>query len=478
MTRLALALLLVFSAGRLSAAPAVPVKDGGRMELFFEMMDGQGWQWFFLADTVSRRLGASEFKIYPLVVKNEDGTISAKRGDVELAESRRIAVLSKSYPAKTLVYLNARSMNPSADGWRDAALFAGVNPDELERRAKTEGDAALAAAMAKASARGVTATVLLLDGRPYEGAQRLMPLYNAVNAALPAAGRQPPPAGYKPPPKAALPGFWVVLSSGVPMNDALAGVFDRYFEDIKPAVLAYEAPERAAKFPWLEFVPAYIIAGTPEAKVKLENEIKAGLFKEKAGFLVYEDRQRRGLYAAREVKENTLELFVMSQCPYGVMAETSVFDAEKGKLLPPGLNVEVHFIGDAKKDDKGEWVFSSLHGEAEWQENARQIFIARKFPEKFRAYLAERNRDITSADWEKAAKTAGVDAAAVDKGFEEAKNMLAEDFAVSSALGISTSPSFVLNGRSFLVGIGELTKTPGFEKIPAPGQPAAGCNGK
>jgi len=32
-----------------------------------------------------------------------------------------------------------------------------------------------------------------------------------------------------------------------------------------------------------------------------------------------------------------------------------------------------------------------------------------------------------------------------------------------------------VNGQQFMVGLGELIKTPGFEKIPPPGQPAAGC---
>ena len=481
MTRLALALLLCLPAGRAFAAGApapAAAKSGGRMELFLEPMDRTGWQWFFLADMVRRRLDGADLKVYPLLPVNEDGTPASGGGETELAEARRLAVVSKDYPAQTLNYLNARSMNPAADGWRDSALFAGINPDELERRAVSQGGAALGTAAAKASALGVKASALLLDGRPFEGSQRLTSLYNAVNAALPAARRRAAPEGYKPPPKAALPGFWVVLSSGLRVNDALVGVFDRYFEGIKPVVLDYGAPERAAKFSWLEFAPAYVLAATPEAKSKFEAEIKAGLFKENGAFLVYEDRARGGLYAARAARENVLELFVMSQCPYGVMAENSVFESEKNSLLPAGLKLEVHFIGEARKNDKNGWEFSSLHGEAEWQEDARQLFISRRFPEKFAAYLLERNREISSPDWEKAAKAAGVDPAAVAAGFEEAKDLLAGDFAATAGLGITTSPSFLLDGRNFKVGISELSKAPGFEKLPPPGQPGAGSNSK
>jgi len=473
---LLLALLLACPAfaRQAAAAPAVPA-SGNAVEIYLEAMDGQGWQWFFLADTVRRRLPASELKVYPLVTRNADGSFAARRGEAELAESARVAVIDAAYPGRLLNYLNARSLSPSADGWRDAALFAGINPDELEKRAASESKAALEAAYKASSSAGVTETALFIAGKRYEGSQRLMPLYDAVNASLPAGKRVPPPAGYKPAPKAPPPGFWVVVGEGIAKSDALVGVFDRYFEGVKPVVMDYASPEREAKFPDLVFVPSYVLAATPEVKTRLANELQAGLFTEKNGYLVYEDRQRRGLYAARPEKKNTVEVFVMSQCPFGVMAENSLFDAEKNKLLPEGANLEVHFIGDAKKDANGVMTFSSLHGQAEWEEDARQIFISKKYPAKFRAYVSERNKEITSPDWKKAAKAAGVDVSKVESGFEEAKAMLAADFAATSALGITTSPSFVVGGRDFMVGLGELIKTPGYEKIPPPGQPAAGC---
>lgn len=472
---LALVLACPVFAQQAPAPAAKPAVSGGRLELYLEALDAQGWQWFFLVDTVKRRLPGAEFLVSPLVTKNADGTFAAKRGEPELAESLRLAVLARSYRGKMLNYLSARSLTPAADGWRDAALFAGINPDELEKRAAAEGQAALAEAYKASSAAGVAGTSLFLDGKPYAGAQRLMPLYAAVNAALPAAKRAAPPAGYKPKPPLPPPGFWVVVTSGIAKNDALVGVFDRYFEGIKAVTLDYDSAERAAKFPSLDFIPSYVVSGTPEAKARLENEIKAGIFKENAGYLVYEDRQRGGLLASRAEKKNTLEVFVMSQCPFGVLAENSLLEAVKGKVLPAGLQIEVHYIGDAKDDGKGGWDFNSLHGPAEADEDARQLFVAKNFPDKFNAYLGERNKEITSPDWQKAAKAAGIDAAKMTAGQEEGRKLLAADFAASGALGMTTSPSFVVNGKRFMVGLGELTKVPGFEKIPAPGQPAAGC---
>ncbi|HBA61372.1 MAG TPA: hypothetical protein DCZ92_11270 [Elusimicrobia bacterium] len=480
MNKLLLALLLCvpFCSAQAAGPAEAKASSGGKLELYFEAMDNQGWQWMFLADVVRKRLDGAELKVYPLVVKAADGTFSAKRGEIEIAEATRIAVFNKFYPGKTLLFLQARSLSTAPEGWKDAALFCGVNPDEFERHVSSDGAAALADAYAKTSRAGITETTLLLDGRRYEGSPRLMPLYNAVNAALPAARRVPLPAGYKPAPKAPPPGFWVVLGQGMKKNDGLVNVFDKYFEDIKAVTLDYGDAERSKRFPWLEFVPAYVLDSTAESRVRLDNEIKAGLFKQKDGYLVYEDRQRSGLYAGRPAKPNTLELFVMSQCPYGVLAENAVLDAMQNKLFPEGLNLEIHFIGDAKPNAAGGYDFSSLHGQAEWEENARQIYVARKFPDKFKAYLLERNKDINSPDWQKAAKAAGVDAEKITAGFEEAKKLLAEDFKITDALGISTSPSFIVNGKEFMVGMGELAKVPGFEKLPEPGQPSAGCAGK
>jgi 2-hydroxychromene-2-carboxylate isomerase len=450
--------------------------SGARLDLYLEAMDGQGWQWLFLSDAVRHRLEGVELRVYPLVTKGADGAFSAARGEPELAEALRLAVLLKDYPGRQLAYLSARSLTPSAEGWRDAALFAGINPDELEKRVASEGRTALEAAYKVTSAAGVSGSALFLNGKHYEGSQRLMSLYDAVNAALPPSRRMPLPAGYKPKPPPPPPGLWVVLSTGTKSNEALLTVFGRYFEGIKPVTLDYDSAERRARFPSLEFVPAYVLSGTPEARARLDNELKAGLFRDASGYLIYEDRQSRGVYAARPAAPGTLEVYVMSNCPFGVMAENSLLEAQKNKLLPEGTKLAVHYIGDAKKDEKGAYEFSSLHGPGEWQEDARQLYIAKYFPDKLDAYLLERNKEITSPDWQKAAAAVGIDAARVDAGAEEGKALLAADFAASSELGITTSPSFMVDGRQFMVGLGELIKTPGYEKVPPPGQPAAGCN--
>jgi len=457
--------------------PCALAEAGVKLEVFFESMDGAGWQWFFLGDAVKKRLPAIEFKAYPLLAKNAGGDWEAKRGEAEVLESLRIAVLAKVYPDKLFSYLNARSLSPWADGWRDAAIFAGLAPEELEKKVSSEGSKIFAEVYEHSKKAGVTGASALINGKPYDGETRLLALYEAVNNELPKNKRAflPQPQGAAAPAAAGpAPKFWVILSSGVQKNDALVGVFGKYFGGIKAVTLDYDSPERVKEFPDLDFVPAYLLQDTPAARTKLESELKAGIFTERKGYLAYYDRQRKGIYAGNKPEPGVLKLFVMSQCPYGVLAENALIEAVNKKQLPEGVKLEIHFIGDADKAPDGKYTFRSLHGTPEWEENVRQLVIAKKFPDEFFSYLLERNKDVTSTRWEDAAARAGVDAKKVNGAFEEGKALLAEDFKLANSMGIGTSPSFLWEGRLFMVGMGELARVPGFEHVSS-SAPASGA---
>jgi len=477
------AALAVFLSAAPSPSPAAPAGNGRvRVEVFFESMDGPGWQWFFLGESVRRRLPGVDFAVYPLLSKNEKGEWEARRGEAEIAESMRIAVMGGVYPDKQPAYLNARSLSPWAEGWRDAAVFSGVPPVELAEKAGKSGPALMEKIYKKAQSAGITGAAILINGEKYAGGPKILPLLEAVTGRLPAGKRlalpKAAPAASAPAKQAAAakpPKFWVILASGVVKNDALVGVFDNKFPGIQPVVLDYDSPERAKEFPELDFVPAYALEGVDAVKKELAEEIKAGIFTERDGRLFYFDKQGRGIYAGRKPEPGLLELFVMSQCPYGVTAENGLIDAIRKKELPDKVRLRIHYIGDSEKGEDGKYSFKSLHGTPEWEENVRQLIIAKKFPDKFNDYLLERNLDVTSTQWDAAAKKAGLDPREISSAFEDGKALLAEDFAYSSSLGMGTSPSFLWEGRTFVVGMGDLAKLPGFEKVTAKGSTGAGC---
>src|SRR6185503_5003946 len=79
--------------------------------------------------------------------------------------------------------------------------------------------------------------------------------------------------------------------------------------------------------------------------------------------------------ALREVHANTLDLFVMSQCPFGRQAVHSVVEE---LLQQPSGNrpaLRVRYIFYEQKDAQGNTSFTSLHGEPEIVENLVQIVL-------------------------------------------------------------------------------------------------------
>lgn len=466
MKRLMPALLLL--ACSFQAAPSRAA--GPELELYFEAMDGQSWQWFFMADAVRRRMPGAKLEVLPLVSRGESGWVS-KRGEPELEESARIAWVSAERREDLFNYLNARSLSPWADGWRDAALFSGIDPDELGRKSAEAREKLLAGLHERSAARKAEATSLYINGGLYEGGQRLLDLYAAVNAALPEASRLYKPAAEAPgKPSAAsrTPRMWVLLSAkdGVAGDPGVAGAFKRYFAGIKPKELDYASAEAKKLLRSPKSLPAYVIEDTPEVRKTFEQAIQAGAFEQAGKNFVYYDKGRKAVLPLEKSLPGELELFTMSMCPYGVQAGNSLAVAHRQGLLPKGTRLRFRYIAEAVTDEKGGLTFKSLQGTPEWEENARQLFINRNFPDKFFDYLLTRNKDVKSSRWETAAEAAGIDPAAVSAGFEEGKRLLAEDVKRSGALGIGSSPTFLVDGRVLVTGLGGLVQMKGFEKIP------------
>ena len=161
-------------------------------------------------------------------------------------------------------------------------------------------------------------------------------------------------------------------------------------------------------------------------------------------------------------KPNTLELFVMSQCPFGQRAETMLYDflnrtnagstgappvpsgaspdgmgrtrenkngtltqlgrltlpvgeaptgAREAHALPeprfPKPKLEIHYIF-YKQNKDGKDVFVSMHGDAEVAEDLVQMTIRDHFtPTVFETYLRLRNKN-GSTDWQKLAEQSGL----------------------------------------------------------------------
>jgi interferon gamma-inducible protein 30 len=160
----------------------------------------------------------------------------------------------------------------------------------------------------------------------------------------------------------------------------------------------------------------------------------------------------QGTLACRKEIPRKLEVFVMSQCPFGVKA----LDAMKEVLgALKTINFDVHFIADeAQGTETG---FNALHGQPEVRENIRQICVKKYYPRgyKWMDYIWCRNKNIRSEDWKPCAAEAKMDAARIEKCSTgpEGKKLLGDDIKIAKSLEISGSPTWLANNKHKFSGI-------------------------
>lgn len=107
-----------------------------------------------------------------------------------------------------------------------------------------------------------------------------------------------------------------------------------------------------------------------------------------------------------EKRPNTLDLFVMSLCPFARRAEASILP--RLSVTAGGQpEVRVHYIFYAAKPDSREG-FTCMHGEPEVRENLVQMLLRDEHPGQFPAYL--QLRALSDEPWEVLAARAGLDA--------------------------------------------------------------------
>lgn len=193
-----------------------------------------------------------------------------------------------------------------------------------------------------------------------------------------------------------------------------------------------------------DFLPVYLIKKTKAVREKMADAIAHGGVVETDDYIVLEHQTRTGVYATQEAKPNVMEVFVMSQCPYGVMAENAIIEAKKEGTFPLDKTVKVRYIVNYDPANG----FSSLHGPAEWEEDVRQLLIAKYYPAKFWQYLSIRNKDYRSSRWDVAMKAAGINPNKIMKKFDtEGLELLKEEYEYANRYGVGASPTFLWEGK-------------------------------
>lgn len=132
-----------------------------------------------------------------------------------------------------------------------------------------------------------------------------------------------------------------------------------------------------------------------------------------------------------------LEAFIVSGCPYGLQMQRILAPIATGL----GANIKVRYIGSIENG-----TITSMHGDAEAQENLRQICIREEQADKYWPYVSEY---MKKGNTESALTIAGIDKAKLNTCMTDASKGLKyaqADFDLANSRGVSGSPTLFLNG--------------------------------
>jgi len=142
-------------------------------------------------------------------------------------------------------------------------------------------------------------------------------------------------------------------------------------------------------------------------------------------------------------KPNHVDLFVMSQCPYGTIAEGYLKEAAEAL---PDMTYNIYFIAGETEDG-----FSSLHGQVEVNEDMRQTCIARDYQDKLLDYISCVNEDILNVEgnWKACAIKNEIDVDSIESCYtsEEGTELFRNNIETGNTLKIGSSPTYLFNGQ-------------------------------
>jgi len=156
--------------------------------------------------------------------------------------------------------------------------------------------------------------------------------------------------------------------------------------------------------------------------------------------------------ACRKEIPKKLDVFVMSQCPFGVKALNAMEEVLAN--FGDDVDFDIHFIAD--EDPNTPSGFKALHGEPEVMENIRELCAIKHYPKgrKYMQYILCRNKNYKSNDWRPCA-TNGIDPAVIEKcsSGAEGKEFHRADIKMDKSLGFSASPTWLANNRYKFSGV-------------------------
>jgi len=424
---------------------------------------------------VLEKMGGDVDFTFDFIGNERDGKLSSMHGEAEVKGDIIELCAAKHAPVKYLAFIKCLNKNwrNIPQGWESCAQESGVATDQLKSCIEgDEGQQLLKASFAKARSRGARGSpTMYIGGKPYQGGRSEKAFTRAICNAFPKEKPQlcssiPPPVKF---PITILSDSRCKKCRTAMIQQQLKGLFPG--ADVKVVDWASDEGKKLYQEHKLSKLPVMFFGKDVE---KAENYPRLQRTLERSGeWFVHkrwgrfdpnreicdnkkddtnngkvdcDDPDCKYARACRQEAPKKLEVFVMSQCPYGVRA----LDAMKEVLdafAKDGIKFEVHFIASAQGDG-----FRSLHGPAEVAENIRELCAIKHYGKnyKFMNYIWCRNKKIRSTDWKSCAtKETGIDAAVIEKcsTSEEGKQLLREDIKIAEGMDVSGSPTWYANNK-------------------------------
>lgn len=143
----------------------------------------------------------------------------------------------------------------------------------------------------------------------------------------------------------------------------------------------------------------------------------------------------------------TFDMYVMSQCPFGVQVEDAMIPV--AKKFGDALEFNIDFIAD----DLGGGNFKALHGQPEVDGNIVQLCAEKYNPDQYLDLIACMNEDASKIpdNWKSCSDKLGLDTASIGTCFDgsEGKDLHSESIKRTNAAGARASPTMFLNGQPY-----------------------------
>jgi predicted DsbA family dithiol-disulfide isomerase len=465
-----------------SAGPGAAGPERVRVDLYVMSMCPYGVQAENAFAPVVEKLGPALDLRIEFIASEENGKLVSLHDEPEVKGDIAQLCAAKIAPDRAFKLILCQNKTPREipDNWEACAKEVGIDVEAMRRCYTTSEGQDLLRVSAKraAAAKAEGSPTIHIAGRSYEGRRRDSDLLRAICAEF-QSSKPPACAEIKPPAAITV----TILSDSrckpCAQIQRIVPQLKGIFPGLKHTMLDYGTPEGKKVYvdAKVKFLPAVLfdasLDGDPEGAKEVQRFLQpaGGSYRQLAigakfdptgeicdngkddngdGKVDCADPQCRQTLGCRAETKKRLDVFVMSQCPYGVRALDAMKEVLKN-FEGQGVAFGVHYIATATPNG-----FKSLHGQPEVDENIRGVCAMRHYGAKlkFMDYLWCRSPNITSVDWKACAKN-GIDPKVIEacSTGPEGKKLLAENIKLAEALGVEASPSWMANNKFPFSGI-------------------------